>query len=328
MEHCVVNQTDYKCQKLGSEICISANIVSIIVNIIHIFVIQRITAFSGDVYKKIVLVQSTQDILVAVSHCVTVSCYIQQSIINIDSHGLRLAAAIMKSVFGKGLTTSRYSFFCVALTDRYLAFCKPLQYCGHVVVRHFNKLIALSFICPTAYILSLALIYADSFCIDNLVGYDDGVTVNLFASCLQYGIPLVVLMTPTLFLAVMIIRELRQTASQKKQQPLRRETSDIQRATVYILTSLLAYMLMILPVFPSLVMNNFHPEDSVVLMWAFISFICHPIYGVLNVMIFVGMNKHFYHKCCRKILRKRCNLRQDIEDKGVFNSSNSLTLGR
>ena len=130
MEHCVVNQTDYKCQKLGSDICISANIVSIIVNIIHIFVIQRITAFSGDVYKKIVLVQSTQDILVAVSHCVTVSCYIQQSIINIDSHGLRLAAAIMKSVFGKGLTTSRYSFFCVALTDRYLAFCKPLQYCG------------------------------------------------------------------------------------------------------------------------------------------------------------------------------------------------------
>ena len=135
-------------------------------------------------------------------------------------------------------------------------------------------------------------------------------------------------MTPTLFLAVMIIRELRQTASQKKQQPVRRETSDIQRATVYILTSLLAYMLMILPGFPSLVMYNFHPEDSVVLMWAFISFICHPIYGVLNVMIFVGMNKHFYHKCCRKILRKRCNLRQDIEDKGVFNSSNSLTLGR
>ena len=312
MEFCNTNQTEYKCSELGSHLAVGVNIASIIVNIIHLIAILNIKALSGKVYKKILVTQTLQDILIGIGHCLALSCDINKLISNIsDSKNIQLAVILAKNIYFEGITMSRYSFFCVILTDRYLAFCKPFQYTGHIAVRHFNKLILMSFVVPIIYKMIFAIVYADSICIDNLVGpthMNDGSTISAF---MDFAIPMILPLIVAMVFVINITREFCRSASHQSCSHRRgpqEDRADMRRATIYVVVSFLAYLILLIPGTPGFVLW-YEPDipELTRLVYAYASFISYAVYGMLNVFMFVVMHKKYYHKVCMNLFH--CNPR-------------------
>ena len=161
--------------------------------------------------------------------CLTFSCGINRHMLMIPP-GTKLPIILIRNSLSEGLATSRFSLFCVALADRYIAICKPLTYQGHFIRVHFEKLLMLSFFFPLAYKGIFIVIYADAMCVDNIAGSRHMSNGNLFSNFIDICGILIISLIFITFFVINIVRELRRSLHSSRQQRLYNDRSDLRRA--------------------------------------------------------------------------------------------------
>ena len=306
MSNCTTNQSRYNCWRLGSDISVGVNIASVVINVIHLMVILSIKSLSGKVYKKILISQAVQDISVGIMYRLALGCSINRHMLMIPP-GTKLPIILIRNTLSEGLTTSRCSLFCVALADRYIAICKPLTYHGHFIRRHFGKLLMLSYLVPLAYRGIFIVIYSDAMCIDSIFVSRRTGGGNWISYFINVCSPLIVSLILIAFFAINIVCELKRSLDSSRQQGVHNERSDLRRATVYILVSCAAYIIMFAPLLPGGVLYSLQPNNLTYIAFAYACLTCQGVYGVINVVIFIGVHRHYYKRLwtsmkCPKLL--------------------------
>ena len=312
MSNCTTNHSYFNCWRLGSDISVGVNIAIIVINVIHLMVILSISSLSGKVYKKILISQVVQDILVGIMHCLTLSCSVNRHMLLIRS-GIQLPIVLIRNMLWEGLTTSRFSLFSVALAERYIAICKPLTYQGHFVKRHIGKLLMFSILVSLAYKAIFIFAYANEMCINNIVGPTHQNGGNLISYFMDICGPLIVSLILILFFAINIVRELKRSLDSSRQQGVHNERSDLRRATVYIMVTCVAYIILFAPILPCSVLYSLQPNNPTYIALAYACLTCEGVYGMINVAIFIGMHHHYYKRlwtsitCCQLLPSNRVN---------------------
>ena len=312
MSNCTTNHSYFNCWRLGSDISVGVNIAIIVINVIHLMVILSISSLSGKVYKKILISQVVQDILVGIMHCLTLSCGVNRHMLLIRS-GIQLPIVLIRNMLWEGLTTSRFSLFSVALADRNITICKPLTYQGYFERLRFEKLLMFSFLVSVANKGIFILIYEDEMCIDNILGSRQ----KIFMSSLSYFMdlcgPLIVSLILISFFAINIVRELKRSLDSSRQQGVHNERSDLRRATVYIMVTCVAYIILFAPILPCSVLYSLQPNNPTYIAFAYACLTCEGVYGMINVAIFIGMHHQYYKRlwtsmtCCQLLPSNRVN---------------------
>ena len=169
--------------------------------------------------------------------------------------------------------------------------------------RHFEKILTLLFLVPVAIKGIFNVIYADAFCVDNIFGSRRTSSGNLSLYFMDLCGPLIVSLFFIAFFAINIVCELKRSLDSSREQGVHHERSDRRRATVYILISCAAYIVMFAPMIPCGVLYSLQPDNRTYIAFVYACLTCQAVYGMINVVIFIGMHRHYYKRLWTSIVR-------------------------
>ena len=107
--------------------------------------------------------------------------------------------------------------------------------------------------------------------------------------CLAYG-PLTVSLILIAFFAINIVCELKRSLDSSWQQRVHNERLDLRRATVYVLVSCAAYIVLFSPLLPGGVLYSLQPNNLTYIAFAHACVTCQGVYGMINVVIFISVH--------------------------------------
>ena len=196
----------------------------------------------------------------------------------------------------------------MALAERYIAICQPLTCHGHWVLYDILKnFLCFHFLVPLAYIGIFIATYAKKMCVDTIIRPTHLNGGNLIAYFMVLSGPVIISLNFIQIFAINIVCELKRSLDSSRQQGVHNERSDLRRATVYILVSCAAYIIMFAPLLPGGVLYTLQPNNLTYIAFAYACLTCQGVYGMINVVIFIGVHRHYYKRLwtsmkCPKLL--------------------------
>ena len=101
--------------------------------------------------------------------------------------------------------------------------------------------------------------------------------------------PLIVSLILTAFFAINIVCELKRSLDSSWQQRVHNERTN-ERATVYVLVSCAAYIVLFSPLLPGGVLYSLQPNNLRYNAFAYACVTCQAVYGMINVVIFISVH--------------------------------------
>ena len=119
------------------------SLISLLVNILHLFVLSRLQSLKGTKYRYILYNISCADIVNTISVAYMYSCYDTHFVIYMAGElSIRIPVNVLMSL-GNYIA---FFVFMVASTEKYLAICKPYSYQSSIIVKRLPVVFAMAWL--------------------------------------------------------------------------------------------------------------------------------------------------------------------------------------
>ena len=281
IESCTNNVTS-GCDSHASAVFVSLNVISIIINLLHILILTTMSELRKRNYFWILLNLTLTDILASVAFSVGVSCMFYQLQMYADS---KIASGVILLAMDT-TSLSRYFQLTLASLDRFYAVCRPFDYNDSKLLKNIGKLFLLSWIVILS--LGIANIFVSSDMCFSKVGPFLGKQgdTNYMQVVLVFAIVI-----PSVATAVLLGKAMNELRAMKKRRNMSEEDREVRSATKYIIVSCILFYSTVVLTFTFVVINismNIKTDVNRVFQWVAVAF--HTLYGVGNVIMYGWLN--------------------------------------
>lgn len=287
----------------NTDICISEtwfeyviyfiNIVSIIVNAFHIYVLRRFRSDTQKIYLTMLVLLTVSDILASVRILLDTSCWVRTAAVN--SYTVAIPILFLVDT----INFFRFTNLSLAFFDRWLALARPFTYQTSVFANYFW----VWFLFPNTVIcvLTLArdLIYPDEICLDAITGIRNcNGTITKLMTCSVFITGAFAFTTLFIILLLIELRKMRKKAS------LSDSDQQLSKATRTMLAVVLLYygFLMCQP-FVAIIDAIPPVSDDTIRFLKLMTDIVYSLYGLSNIVVY-GLINESYRKELQKLFKK------------------------
>lgn len=262
-----------------STICFVLDGTGVLLNIGHIWILQKLKSEQGNLHLRLLQYASGSDLFAAVSNRLRGHCRLR---IFLRDRPIVVSTVI---VFWDWVYLFRYYVLAFSSYERYLAICKPFSYSQNRFVN--NSRLALALAAGICLLTTGLREYAfrNHLCLDSYLGYSS--SYHNTEGSLYSAATVVILMTIIIICSAKVLLELKRIKDRNTMQ----ENDDIKRITKYILVNNLLFIACLIPVTLTFIVLSVANSHSVTAL--FISTVPYTSYGAVNVIVFALMTKGY-----------------------------------
>ena len=284
------------CDGAWSGAFIGANILSFVINFLHLLILRAMPNLRKRNYFWILFGINLADIFVAISYIISTSCMDKKILETI--HGVVLCSLL---IIGAGSSTlSRYFQLTLASLDRYYALCRPFEY---ETSRILNNTVKLSFLAWTINVLLSTLTVAFSFSAIRIGGLGPFLTTNKY-SLYFAAVTVLSALLPSVATAIFLVKCLRELRKMRNRS-LSDEDKEVKNATKYIIITCILFYSSVLFVLLHFVIKD-HLNNAASVMIFKIHTLYQSLYGIANVALFAVYTpayvlkiRSIFERCCK-----------------------------
>ena len=257
----------------------STNVASIIINLLHLFMLQRILRVKESNYFWILFNLTLGDIAMSLAVVLVVSCKRWVS--------LNCFMIVMSYAFGSCVFQIRYWLLLLAVIERYYAVCRPFQYTTSKFISNIGKWTAV------AWILNAALALASNI-FDHL-RFD---TIQSEVSKYLTVTVIVATIAPSVISTVLLIKIAAELKNMKRQRNTPGENKESRSATNYIIGVFIMFYISLIPtlVYAGLQVMSKNKARTDFTWLSSLALFTHLLYGIGNVVLYGVLNKAYVAK--------------------------------
>ena len=270
----------------------AVNVMSIIINLVHIYVIQkRLPALRGKPYLSVLTIIGLTDILFSAATLPMTSCHIREWINHKSQYPTLLLGVIRVTLENSVLC--RFCALFLSSFDRYFAVCKPFFYCSNAVVRNIGKTAIVIDILLWTVLAFKGLLTLSDMCISAVIG---PTRLDNIRGAATTTAVMVVFSACTSLLLLQVWLEIRRV---QQRAPIIGDSH--LKSSAYYVIAIFAVFVVVL-VIPNIVgtctyviykANDPSTPISDAFLWSIL--ISHTIYGIANVVMY-GLTSDGYRQ--------------------------------
>ena len=264
------------------------DMVSLLINSFHLFIILRLEALKGTKYRCVLINIALTDIVTSITSAMFYSCH-DFFIFNYALGEPELRIPIMVMILPSNYVS--FHVFLVASMEKYLAICKPFSYQSSVLVRW----LPLSFVIVWLYIFSLGTTVA----VINVLNLIPGIS-NLGMTVFRTAVFAV---APNLVSGTLLVKVYKELKRMRNRSEISAQDSEKANATMYLIIIFTLEMIVFLLNCVCVIVVNSTGNSLICDIWS--GFIKAP-YSILNTVIY-GWRTKSYRQYVRKLFG--CNQR-------------------
>ncbi|KAF6033569.1 hypothetical protein EB796_008122 [Bugula neritina] len=173
------NDTD-QCYQPFVQIIDGMNCLSIILNILHLVILNQMKEIKTTKYFLILVNFSISDIIFSISSILYYNCEIREAILQLHKPTVYWISKLAFAGIGGG-TILRFLAFLLSSIEKYIGVCQPYKYSTHFFINNFKCLTALINIFGLLSLIALGMIPEIKFCWTSLI-------IQIISSTLEYKV--------------------------------------------------------------------------------------------------------------------------------------------
>ena len=274
---------------------VAINVTSIIINMLHIFVLRRIAVKrrgSSQVnrYQTLIQLISVVDIFCAVANVVKVNCNLHLGL----SHAPKWVG-IFVLILEDCFLMYRYPLLVIACAERYFSLCHAMKPAAKTFTKYFGVWNAITFICVAGLFCARGLISMKRLCIHPVVG----VMVNSQSSIIIFFLSVLV---PLVLATVFMVLSSKEMKKMGNRAATTADEQFIRNSTVYVIIISISFYVCFIPAVVSVLVKMVGKIQTQ--YTAMTVNIVTSLYGVFNTLVY-GWKHQRYRKELKHIFLKR-----------------------
>ena len=276
------------------------NIITAVVNVLHLFILSKITRLRATAYGDILKMLAVTDVYFAIPTTLQTTCALRAVITYHKRVGLFLQVLTRTSVYIRLFTLS------LASLERLLAIYRPFRHGNSNFVRYIWLWFILCWVASS--IVAWRDLYSTNYytCMDTVLGISNCTNFRSSRRCVVAVITLSIISTTFLVLVRIQLCKMNRVAAHRQQAP-----KDLKKAAFYILTIVLIFYLC----FTTFIIDG-------LLLWWFrksinnlrvFALLLNSIYGLLNTFVYGWISPAYQRKARqlwtagREMVAARCH---------------------
>ena len=289
------------CDSYISAVFVAINIVSIIVNIMHILILSKIPALRKLNYFWILVNLTLVDIGASIAFAFGVSCPIYQLQVSAESMlGSIILLAAMDST-----SLCRYFQLTLAGLDRFYAVCKPFDYTDSRILRNVGKVSLLSWILIGALCAANVALNSQK-CFGEVGPFLGKLAANTNYMYIEIALVLAIIV-PSVATAVLLGKVMRELKRMKQKRNMNEEDREVRSAARYVIGTCILFYSTVALTFVFVIINlsmEIKTDLNRIFQWVAVGI--HAFYGIGNVVLY-GLMNHAYVAKIKNIIGTRCS---------------------
>lgn len=287
------DETEGECDDMNWEIlCTTLNAFSIVINILHLTVLNKMPSLKGKTYLKLLNHIGIVDIVSSISVVLQTNCQL-----HLLTHEKTKVIAASMSITTNWAPTVRYCLFALGSYDRYLAICQPLLYEQSKVVRYFDWYVLASWGLCLAILSVRDSVFITDLCLHEMLGASNYLAVAPLAyTCTM----LVVFCSISAGLQSRICIEVYRI--HKRHQVA--NNNQVIKAALYILIIYIEFVICLCPVLVCFLLT-FEDKCDSLMAWSIA--LLFALYGTVNSLTYGWLNQPYRIQAMKMMGCKRSN---------------------
>lgn len=274
------NDTD-QCYQPFVQIIDGVNCLSIILNILHLVVLNQMKEIKTTKYFFILVNFSISDIIFSISSILYYNCEVREAILQLHAPASYWISKLTFAGIGGGAVL-RFLAFLLSSFEKYIGVCQPYQYSTHFFINNFKWLTALVNTIGLLSLFGFGLIPEIEFCWTSL-------TIQIIPTTLEYKVLYTWFAVQNLSLSILISVILVKVWRELKVMIRRNLFEDklMISASKYIIWSYVVYQLNLVFVVIVLICQTLNFISTLAITVEALSAILLSMYGSVNICMFI-----------------------------------------
>ena len=279
------------------------NLISMLTNILHLILLNRIASLKGTAYGIILKGLSIADLYYTLPTILQSSCTLRLAVVQRFEVGLFFVTISGLSVY------FRLFILTLASLERFLALCRPFKHSDSIFVRHMKVWSGLCCVAAIAFSVRDLNIETENTCLDLVTGFSNCANLRGSRRCAISMVLLSSISTIFLILVQIQLRKMNRVSTS-----VNREDKELKVAALYVLAMVLVfYFCFLVAIIDKIILWAFHTSVTGI---GVVALLLNSLYGVLNTVIYGWVTPTYQHNA--KLL-----LHQILLKLGVKNTSHN-----